>query len=121
MHRTARHGSHANLAVEDFSPLGGLTRLSVLNLGENWLENISLPQDLTGLTDLDLSSNNLTTLTLFDGLTNLTSLDLSWNQLSDFVFLEELPNIPNCRVLLHFSQLYLRPLGLDAATYKAKQ
>jgi len=63
----------------DWSVLGALPSLTRLDLSDNQLTNLHLPQGLSHLEQLDLSDNQLTDLDLPEGLSGLTTLDLSRN------------------------------------------
>jgi hypothetical protein len=60
-----------------------MTRLTLLDIRENQLSNLTLPADLNHLATLGLSGNKLTSLTLPPGLTNLTVIFVRFNQLTN--------------------------------------
>jgi hypothetical protein len=77
-----------NLILADFEPLTQLTLLTTLNLANNQLPSLSLPDGLMNLTALDLSGNLLTNLTLPADLVNLTNLNLQNNPLAQLLLPE---------------------------------
>ena len=74
-------------------PEEGLTNLERLDLRQNQLTSLTLPEGLSSLEWLDLSSNQLTSLTLPEGLTNLKTLRLYENQLTSLTLPEGLTSL----------------------------
>jgi len=72
--------------------LTNLTRLKLLDLGENSLTNLNL-SGLTNLIKLRLEFNRLTNLTLPVSLTRLTNLSLGFNQLSNLTLPADMTNL----------------------------
>ena len=70
-------------AVEDLSPLAGLTQLTRLHLPNNSISDISAVAELTNLTWLNLWGNPISDISPVVGLTNLTDLYLGGNNISD--------------------------------------
>lgn len=68
--------------ISDLAPLAGLN-LDTLDLGDNWISNISPLSDLTNLTDLALDENRISEISPLSELTNLRYLWLEFNQISD--------------------------------------
>jgi hypothetical protein len=77
-----------NLILTDFAPLAQLTHLTTLNLANNQLPSLSLPDGLINLAALDLSGNLLTNLTLPADMLNLTTLDLQNTPLAQLLLPE---------------------------------
>ena len=69
--------------ISDISPLAGLTSLTELSLGDNQLTDLSPLAGLTALKILRLENNQLTDISPLAGLTALTLLSLDRNQLTD--------------------------------------
>ena len=69
--------------ISDYSPLTGLTQLSVLNLSFNALTDVSFLPGLTQLRTLHLSNNTISDVSPLANLTQLISLQLSGNAVSD--------------------------------------
>ena len=70
-------------AIEDVSPLSGLTALRVLGLDSNAISDVSALSALTSLTVLGLSSNAIEDVSPLSGLTSLERLGLSSNAIED--------------------------------------
>ena len=81
-----------NNRVPDFSPLAGLTNLT-LDLSQSSLSDVSPLANLKNLTRLILRSNNLSDVAPLAGLTNLTQLELTSNNISDVAPLAGLTNL----------------------------
>jgi Leucine-rich repeat (LRR) protein len=85
--------SYPNLSTSDLSPLAGLSQLRSLDLGNNNLTSVTLPDGLTSLQDLGLGPNPLTSLILPNELTCLTRLSLWGTALTDLSFLANLTSL----------------------------
>ena len=79
-------------SVLDFSPLTGLTELS-LSLGDSNISDISAVASLTHLRELFLDNNNISDISAVVGLTNLTWLRLDGNSISDISAVSGLANL----------------------------
>lgn len=70
--------------IEFVGPLGGLTKLTFLNLADNRrISNIAPLSNLTQLRSLNLRENSITDLTPLGGLPDLVRLELGRNPVSD--------------------------------------
>lgn len=76
--------------------LGGLDRITKLQLDNNVITRIENLEHLTNLTWLDLSFNEITEIRGLETLTKLTDLSLTHNQISE---LENLDTLVNLNVL----------------------
>jgi Leucine-rich repeat (LRR) protein len=78
----------------------GLSNLTNLQLGTNYISDISFLQGLTQLINLDLHRNKISNIPLLLGLTNLTNLDLSSNQITNIPlsFLRSLPKLEDLKL-----------------------
>lgn len=85
-------GNANNNRVSNFSPLAGLTNLT-LDLSQSSLSNVAPLAGLKNLTELILRSNNISDVTPLAGLTNLTGLTLTSNNISDVTSLAGLTNL----------------------------
>ena len=84
--------------LSDISPLAGLTNLTVLRLARNNITDISPVVRLTKLTVLNLRDNSVSDISAIAGLTNLTVLRIDINSIS---------NISPLSRLTKLTQLYL--------------
>ena len=84
--------------LSDISPLAGLTNLTVLRLARNNITDISPLVRLTKLTVLNLRDNSVSDISAIAGLTNLTVLRIDINSIS---------NISPLSRLTKLTQLYL--------------
>lgn len=89
-----------NPQIQDFSPLGSLTKLQVLEISDCDLKTLSLPKGLTSLLELNLSYNQLASLFL-PKLEALQKLDVSNNQLKDLSFLSEIRALDTLHLLIN--------------------
>ena len=85
-------GAANNNRVSDFSPLAGLTNLT-LDLSQSSLSDVLPLAGLKNLTELYLSNNNISDVSPLAGLTNLTGLTLTRNNISDVSPLAGLTNL----------------------------
>ena len=85
-------GNANNNRVSNFSPLAGLTNLT-LDLSQSFLSDVAPLAGLKNLTKLILRSNNISDISPLANLKNLTQLDLSSNNISDVVPLADLTNL----------------------------
>ncbi len=85
-------GNANNNRVSNFSPLAGLTNLT-LDLSQSSLSDVSPLAGLKNLTALILRSNNISDVAPLAGLTNLTGLTLTSNNISDVTPLVGLTNL----------------------------
>ena len=69
--------------ISDFSPIAGLTQLTLLNLSFCSLSDVSFLSGLTQLTTLQLINNPITDIAALAGLTQLTFLELTETTISD--------------------------------------
>ena len=85
--------------IEDISPLGNLTQLTVLRLNENWrIEDISSLANLTQLRKADLDRNEIVDVGPLARLTNLESLDFRDNRIIDVRPLANLTQLTQLRL-----------------------
>jgi len=70
--------------ISDISALNALTNLTVLDLDGNKISNVSALSAMLSLTELDLHDNHISDITPLKNLVNLTVLDLSENHILDF-------------------------------------
>jgi Leucine Rich repeats (2 copies) len=73
--------------------LSTLTNLTVLELAENQIRDVSPLRSLTNLTSLNLNNNQITDASSLGSLTNLGSLYLIDNPITDISFLRSLTNV----------------------------
>ena len=85
-------GTANNNRVSNFSPLAGLTNLT-LDLSQSSLSNVAPLAGLKNLTELILRRNNISDVAPLAGLTNLTGLTLTSNNISDVAPLAGLTNL----------------------------
>ena len=85
-------GTANNNRVSNFSPLAGLTNLT-LDLSQSSLSDVSPLAGLTNLTQLWLGGNNISDMSPLAGLTNLTGLRLTSDNISDVSPLAGLTNL----------------------------
>ena len=90
-------GNANNNRVSNFSPLAGLTNLT-LDLSQSSLSDVSPLANLKNLTGLVLRSNNISDVSPLTGLTNLTGLTLTSNNISDVSPLAGLTNLTGLRL-----------------------
>ena len=88
-----------SVAVSDFTPLKGLSKLEVLNLGGNGLTELTLPDTLPNLSSLILYDNRLSNLSFLEGLTGITTLSLSGHDQSHLIIPEGIDALSNLREL----------------------
>ena len=69
--------------ISDISPLAELTNLTLIFISYNNISDISPLANLTALTSLLISDNNISDISPLANLTALTSLDISHNDISD--------------------------------------
>ena len=80
--------------ITDISPLSALANLTVLDLhGNNWITDISPLESLTNLMELDLHVNQIVDISPLSDLVNLTWLHLGSNQIVDLNPLSGLINL----------------------------
>ena len=79
--------------IIDISPVSGLTKLSYLRLDWNRISDISAASGLTNLHYLNLHHNQIGDISAVSGLTNLTGLTLSSNQIGDISAASGLTNL----------------------------
>ena len=79
--------------IMDISPLQTMTQLTSLSLDTNKITDISISNLLTGLTGLNLRSNAISNIGPLANLINLTDLDLISNEISDIGPLVNLINL----------------------------
>ena len=90
-------------AIEDLTPLAGLTNLTSLNLDGSGIHDLSPLANLKELESLHLWNNKITDLTPLAGLTSLTVLDVGSNdELSD---ISPLSNLPLERLSAYYNQI----------------
>jgi len=87
-----------NNQISDITPLSELTNLSRLVLSHNQIIDTTPLAKLKNLESLSLSFNEINDISPLSELTNLSSLDLSYNQISDITPLSELTELKT----LHF-------------------
>ena len=80
---------HGN-TIQDLMPLQGMKKLHTLNLAQNALTDLTPLSGLSALTTLSVASNSLTTLAPLSTVTTLTALDASTNMLTDLSGVETL-------------------------------
>ena len=95
---------YCGLVQIDF--LKALPNLTKLELGQNYLSDISVLEFLPNLTYLGLWDNQLSDISVLEFLPNLTYLGLSDNQISDISVLKYLPNLTH----LHLENNHLNDL-----------
>jgi len=79
--------------ISELSALKDLTQLTVLNLGVNQISELSALKDLKQLTKLDLRRNQISELSALKDLKQLTGLGLEGNQISELSALKDLSNL----------------------------
>ncbi len=83
-----------NYRISDLTPLESLTNLRHLSLDENQIRNLSPLRNLTNLRYLALDDNRITDITPLKNLTNLRELDLNDNKnISDVTPLQNMVNL----------------------------
>ena len=102
--RVNREDVNSNL-ISDFSILSSLTSLEQLDLGGNYLSDISplisFLSSLTSLTTLDLSDNSISDISPLSSLTSLERLYLSDNSISDISSLSSLTSLERLTLSLN--------------------
>ena len=102
--RVNREYVNSNL-ISDFSTLSSLTSLERLDLGGNYLSDISplisSLSSLTSLEQLDLSDNSISDISSLSSLTNLERLYLSDNSISDISSLSSLTSLERLTLSLN--------------------
>lgn len=83
----------ANNAISDLTPLSGLTNLTTLNLESNAIVDITPLSGLSALTELRIPDNEITNVTALSGLTNLVTLTAWRNMIADISPLSDLTNL----------------------------
>lgn len=78
--------------VSDLSPLSGLTRLQVLDLGENPVRSIQVLEELPKLREVTLEATGITSVEVFAG-SELQSLNVRTTWVTDYTPLETCPNL----------------------------
>lgn len=79
--------------IRNITPLGNLTNLTELCLGKNQINDIMPLAKLTNLTELYLDFNQISDITPLASLTNLTRLGLTSNHISDITPIANLTNL----------------------------
>ena len=79
--------------IDELSPIKSLTNLTFLDLNRNAIRNLSPLENLTGLTSLRLVDNTISDITPLENLTGLVNLGLGGNDISDITPLENLTNL----------------------------
>ncbi len=82
-----------NNQIINLSPLSGLTKLTELWLWENQISDISPLSGMAALTSLNLEDNDISDISVVSGMTNLTWLLLNENQITDISMLTGLTNL----------------------------
>ena len=80
---------HGN-TIQDLTPLQGMEKLHTLNLAQNALSDLTPIAGLPALATLSVAGNSLTTLAPLSTVTTLTALDASTNMLTDLSGVETL-------------------------------
>ena len=80
-------------AISDFSPIAGLTQLTVLNLSYCGLSDALFVSGLTQLTELNLGNNSISDISVLANLRQLNQLYLWSNNISDVTPLAELKRL----------------------------
>ena len=86
-------------SISNISAVSGLTNLTTLNLRDNSLSSISAVSGLTNLTVLKLGGNSISDISAVSGLTNLTTLELGANSLSSISAVSGLTNLTTLGLL----------------------
>ncbi|MDC0325687.1 protein phosphatase 1 regulatory subunit 42 [bacterium] len=82
-----------NIAITDWGPLLDLPALEVLDLSENELTELILPDGLRNLTELNLYDNELSHFSLPQGMHGLRSLNMRGNRMISFSLTSELDQL----------------------------
>ena len=89
--------------ISDLSPLKNLVNLMDLDLDDNQISDISSLNTLTNLTVLDLDGNKISNISTLSRMLNLTELDLHDNRILDISPLKNLVNL----TVLDLSENYI--------------